>query len=279
MPSGRDTSSLSPPWSIGIDDPEDPRLSPYRSMRERDLVGRDGRFIAEGKVVLDMLLRSTRFSAESVLVLRSKLPGLAATLAHVPASTPIYAVEPALMDAIAGFHLHRGVLAVGVKPPLPGIAELLETCPADALVVAAAGIANHDNVGAIFRNAAAFGAHAVVLDETCCDPLYRKSIRVSVGSVLTLPYARSGSAPAMVDALQMGGFSVVALSPRGAADLWDVPRSGRVALLLGTEGEGLPETLLSRLKTVRIPMHTGLDSLNVATTAAVALYELTRGGR
>ncbi len=268
-----------PAQVIEIDDAEDPRLAPYRSVRERDLVGRDGRFIAEGKVVLGMLLRSTRFSAESILVLKAKLPGLADMLAHAPAAAPVYAVEPGVMDAVAGFHLHRGVLAVGIRPLAANMTATLAACPIDALVVAAAGIANHDNVGAIFRNAAAFGASAVVLDETSCDPLYRKSIRVSVGSVLTLPYAREGSDTRMIDALQAEGFSVIALSPRGTIDLWDLPRAGRVALLLGTEGEGLPETLLSRLKTARIPMHTGLDSLNVATTAAVTLYELTRGRR
>ena len=279
MSSGRDSSSHYPAQIVDIDDPDDPRLAPYRSIRERDLVGRDGRFVAEGKVVLGMLLRSARFSAESVLVLRSKLPGLAETLAPVSASTPIYVVGNDVMDAVAGFHLHRGVLAIGTKPRPTGIRALLAACPDDALVVAAVGIANHDNVGAIFRNAAAFGASAVMLDETSCDPLYRKSIRVSVGSVLTLPYAREGSGTRMIDALQAEAFSVIALSPRGTIDLWDLPRAGRVALLLGTEGEGLPETLLSRLKTARIPMQTGLDSLNVATTAAVALYELTRGRR
>lgn len=276
MPSGPDPSSLFPATVVEIDDADDPRLAPYRSVRERDLVGRDGRFIAEGKVVLGMLLRSTRFSAESILVLKAKLPGLADMLARAPAATTVYAVEPGVMDAVAGFHLHRGVLAAGIKPPPANMAATLAACPDDALIVAAAGIANHDNVGAIFRNAAAFGASAVVLDETCCDPLYRKSIRVSVGSVLALPYAQEGSAARMIDALQSQGFSVIALSPRGKIDLWDMPRAGRVALLLGTEGEGLPETLLSRLRTARIPMQTGLDSLNVATTAAVALYELTR---
>ncbi|GHD12037.1 hypothetical protein GCM10016234_15830 [Tianweitania populi] len=143
-------------------------------------------------------------------------------------------------------------------------------------MVVLVGIANHDNVGAIFRNAAAFEADAVLLDETCCDPLYRKAIRVSVGAALKVPFARGGSASELADVLAKHDFNAVALSPSGAESLAAVTPTGRTAILLGTEGEGLPPALMQRLRTVRIPMSESFDSLNVATASAIALHRLGR---
>jgi len=178
------------------------------------------------------------------------------------------------MDAIAGFPIHRGILAIGRMRPPETASELLAALPARALVVVLIGIANHDNVGAIFRNAAAFGADAVLLDATSCDPLYRKAIRVSVGAALKVPFATGESVESLLDALDRHRFMPIALSPRGKDDIRATARSGRVALVLGTEGEGLPESLMSKMRTARIAMAPGFDSLNVGTASAIALHEL-----
>src|SRR5262249_12361266 len=142
-------------------------------------------------------------------------------------------------------------------------AELLAGLPPEALVVGLVAIANHDNMGGLFRNAAAFGADAVLIDETCCDPLYRKAIRVSVGADMTTHFARAGAAEELVEELHAAGFRLLALSPAGSADLASVTRSGRTAVLFGAEGPGLPPAVLARCETVRIRMAAGFDSLNV----------------
>lgn len=260
---------------IQIDDARDPRVAAYLDIRERDLTGRHGRFVAEGKVVLDVLLSAGRFTAESVLVLENRLAGLDDILRKAPADLPVYVATSAIMDRIAGFHMHRGILAIGSKGTALPAEALLETLPANALIVVLVGIANHDNMGSIFRNAAAFGADAVFLDATCCDPLYRKAIRVSVGAALKVPFA-SFEDTTFITALGRLGFSQFALSPRGAADIRDAERTNRLALYLGTEGEGLPESLLARLQTVRIGMAQGFDSLNVAAASAIALHHFSR---
>jgi len=260
---------------IRIDDPRDSRVAAYLDIRERDLAGRQGRFVAEGKVVLDLLLSSGRFGAESVLVLENRLGGLNDILHKAPADLPVYVVTSAVMDAIAGFHMHRGILAIGRKETPQAAGPLLDALSGQALVVVLVGIANHDNMGSIFRNAAAFGADAVFMDATCCDPLYRKAIRVSVGAALKVPFAAFGDAAGFTAALDRLGFSQFALSPRGEADIRDARRTDRLALYLGTEGEGLPQNLLARLRTVRIGMAQGFDSLNVAAASAVALHHFS----
>jgi tRNA G18 (ribose-2'-O)-methylase SpoU len=155
--------------------------------------------------------------------------------------------------------------------------DLLKNLPGKARVVVLVGVSNHDNVGAIFRNAAAFGVDAVMLDETSCDPLYRKAIRVSVGAALKIPFARGGAADSILAGLKNTGFDVIALSPRGGLEIGDLPATDRAALVFGTEGAGLPASLLARLRTVRIDMAPGFDSLNVAAASAVALHHLWRG--
>ncbi|WP_406872410.1 RNA methyltransferase [Aminobacter sp. P9b] len=260
---------------IRIEDPADPRVAPYLSIRERDLVGREGRFIAEGKVVLNVLFAAGRFQAESVLVLENRLAGMTETLGFAPEGMPVYVASAAVIDAIAGFHMHRGILAIGNKGSAPSADEMLAALPERALVAVPVGISNHDNIGSIFRNAAAFGADAVLLDETCCDPLYRKAIRVSVGAALKVPFTTGGTAGELADALSRHGFEQLALSPAGKADIRDIRRPKRLALYLGTEGDGLPEPLLKRLTTARIRMAPGFDSLNVAAASAIALHHFT----
>jgi tRNA G18 (ribose-2'-O)-methylase SpoU len=264
---------------IRVTDPNDPAVAEFRSIRERDLVRNSSQFIAEGTVVLNMLAAAhqigNRFRAEKILVLENRVEGIARTLAAFPPDVPVYTATAEVIDAIAGFHLHRGVLALGHRLPAPPLAAALAALGPKALVTVCSGISNHDNAGAIFRNSAAFGSDLVVLDDLSCNPLYRKAIRVSVGSVLTVPFHHGGSTQTVLQDLDDAGFQVWGLSPAGTANIRDIPANGRMALLLGTEGEGLPQDLLSRLKTARISQKPGLDSLNVATAGAIALYEIS----
>ncbi|OBZ95408.1 RNA methyltransferase [Pararhizobium polonicum] len=263
---------------VRIDDPADPRIAGLVSIKERDLTGRHGRFIAEGTVVLRMLAAAHRagrgIEAEAILLLENRVDGLVDLLADFPATIPVYVASAPVFDAIAGFNMHRGVLALGKRDSAPRLDTLLGGLPAKSMVLAACGISNHDNMGSMFRNAAAFGADAILMDETSCDPMYRKAIRVSVGSVLTVPFAREGSVTALVGRLQADGFAIWGLSPRGQTDLQDIAPSPRTALLVGTEGEGLPETILSSIRTARIRQRPGLDSLNVATATGIALHQV-----
>jgi tRNA G18 (ribose-2'-O)-methylase SpoU len=261
--------------AIRIEDPDDPRIAAYRDIRERDLVGRQGLFVAEGRVVLNVLARAPRFALQSVLVLENRLAGIADLLAEIPDNVPVHVCSASVLDAIAGFPIHRGILAIGRRPDT-SVDAVLAGLEGVAVVPVLVGIANHDNVGAIFRNAAAFGAGAVLLDPTCCDPLYRKAIRVSVGGVFRVPFARLETIEHGIAALAESGFRIVALSPSGRVDVNALTPGGRTALLLGTEGLGLPSALLDRLETVRIPMAPGFDSLNVAATSAIALHRLWR---
>lgn len=260
---------------IFLNDPDDPRLAPYVSIRERDLAGRaDGRFIVEGRVTLGILAERSRFKIESVLISESRVDPLKAVLEQLPADVPVYVVPQSVMDGLAGFPIHRGVLACAHKgTPL----ELEQLMGAQTLLVLN-GISNHDNVGAAFRNAAAFGAGGVILDGQSCDPLYRKSIRVSAGSALWLPFHHAGTGGDHITALMAAGYQVWAMTPDEAATpLREMPVSGKIAILLGAEGPGLPANLIARAEAVRIAMAEGFDSINVATAGAVALSHVFAG--
>ena len=255
---------------IPIDDPDDPRVEPYRAVRDRDLAGRAGRFLVEGEIGLRLLLSSpSRFRAESVLLSEARAVALAATLDRLAPGMPVFAAARAVMDRIAGFPIHRGVLACALRGLEPSAADVLGI--SRSLVLGLIGLANHDNVGGAFRNAAAFGAEAVLLDRTACDPLYRKAIRVSAGACLTVPFSRGGDVVATVRTLAEAGFEPLALSPRGEEPLRTFAWPKRAALLVGAEGPGLPSDLLRGLRTVRIDMAAGFDSLNVATATGIAL--------
>lgn len=259
---------------IPIDDPNDPCISAFRDIRERDLVGRDGQFIAEGEVVLKVFLASGRHQPLSLLIAEKRLAKLAPLLDQVPATVPIYVAGQTVLDIIAGFPVHRGILALGRRAPMPTASDLLAGLGPRALVVVLFGISNHDNVGGIFRNAAAFGADAVILDQGCCDPLYRKAIRVSVGTTLSVPFARFQPTEDAVGTLIGQGFEPIALSPAGDTTLVRLTRPDRAAVLLGTEGTGLPADVMMRSRKVGIPMADGVDSLNVATTSGIVLHHL-----
>jgi tRNA G18 (ribose-2'-O)-methylase SpoU len=263
---------------IRIDDPDDPRIAAYRHVRERDLVGREGLFVAEGEVVLRVLARSPLVEPVSVLLAEKRVAGLAEITDRLPAHVPVYAAGQAVMDAIVGFPIHRGILAMGRRRAPPSAAQLLAGLPARAIVLTPCGIGNHDNMGGLFRNAAAFGVDAVLLDADCCDPLYRKAIRVSVGASLIMPFAQAERDEDLVGLLDAAGFTSLALSPRGKTRLADLTRPARAAVLLGAEGPGLSEAVMARARTVSIPMAAGFDSLNVATTAGIVLHHLSSSG-
>jgi tRNA G18 (ribose-2'-O)-methylase SpoU len=263
---------------VAIEDADDPRIAAYRDVRERDLVGRQGLFVAEGEVVLRVLARSPLVEPVSVLLAEKRTAGLGDLIAALPPSVPVYAAGQGVMDAIVGFPIHRGILALGRRRGSPSARELLAGLPARATILVLCGIANHDNMGGLFRNAAAFGADAVLIDADCCDPLYRKAIRVSVGASLLVPFARVGRDEDLVELLQATGFEALALSPRGETNLKDLAPPARAAVLLGAEGPGLSDQVMARSRTVSIPMAAGFDSLNVATTAGIVLHQLQAAG-
>lgn len=265
---------------IPVSDPADPRLAPYTSIREKDLTGgHGGRFIIEGKVTLETAVRRGRFALESLFLCETRLAPLADLLAEVPEGVPVHVAPQAVMDEVAGFPMHRGVLACGLKGKIAAPAAFLSaggTGPSTLLLLS--DISNHDNTGACFRNAAAFGADAVLLDGRCCDPLYRKAIRVSSGTSLWLPYAQGGTGMDMVNAAKAAGYDIWAMTPRAeAAPLTALPVPDRLAILLGAEGPGLPDELIAACTPVRIPMSEGFDSVNVATAGAIALAHVFGG--
>ena len=262
------------PSIISIDDPLDPRVAPFRQVRDRDIAGRRGGFIAEGEVVLNVLARECPRQARALLIAEKRVAALSPLIARFGDDLPVYAVGQTVMDAIAGFPIHRGILAYGERPDAPAAEQLLADAPPGAIVLALFGLANHDNVGGVFRNAAAFGVHAVLLDATCCDPLYRKAIRVSVGAALSIPFARWGPSDDPIEILRAHGFTPLALSPSGRTPLADLVRPARPAVLLGAEGPGLPAAILARADTISIPMAGAFDSLNVATTSGIVLHHL-----
>lgn len=261
---------------ISITDPDDPRVAPFRDIRERDLTGRQGLFIAEGEVVVRVLASSASLCRpQALLVADKRIGALADLIAAWPDDAAVYCARQPVLDRIAGFPLHRGILALGEKPEGGQRAAAISRVAADDVFVVAAGIGNHDNMGGLFRNAAAFGARAVLLDDRCCDPFYRKAIRVSVGAVLRTPMTTGEPLEAILDRLHAAGVEVLAFTPSARESLAGFRRRGPVAVLLGTEGPGLPTSVIARCRPVGIPMKGGFDSLNVAATSAVALHHLT----
>jgi len=261
---------------IPVSDAADLRISAFRDVKERDLTGRQGLFVAEGEVVLRVLASgASRCAPAAVLIAEKRLEALRDMLERLPEDVPVHTAPQDVLDGIAGFHLHRGILALGRKPEPLGLAAFLDGLPERAVVVGACGIGNHDNMGGLFRNAAAFGAAGLLLDATCCDPFYRKAIRVSVGAALRTPFVEGVTADAMVEALEARGFQVLALTPSAVETLSELNPAPRTAILLGSEGPGLSAKVIARCRPLAIRMSGGFDSLNVATTSAVALHHLT----
>ncbi len=258
---------------VNITDPADDRVADYLCLTDVDLRTKfeppRGLFIAEGELVIRRAmragyrLRSALLGPEWV----SSLPAL-----NLSPDTPTYVAGAEVLKAITGFRVHRGVLASVHRRALPAGAALLAGARRVAVLE---DVNTHTNVGAIFRCAAALGMDAVLLSPACADPLYRRAVRVSMGEVFAVPYARLEAWPADVDRIRAAGFRLLGLTPDLAATpLADLRLTAgeRVALLLGAEGPGLSSATLARVEGVRIPMSGGVDSLNVAAAAAVAFY-------
>ncbi|MBF6334196.1 TrmH family RNA methyltransferase [Nocardia transvalensis] len=261
---------------IDIADPADPRVADFRDLnsadRRPDLPGRKGLVIAEGVVVVQRMLAS-RFTPFALFGTGRRHEQLAADLADV--DVPYYRTTATVMAEVVGFHLNRGVLAAARRPPELTVDDVLASARTVAVLE---GVNDHENIGSIFRNAAGLGADAVLFGDRCADPLYRRAVRVSMGHVLRVPFARLPRWPDDLELLRDKGFQIIALTPNpAAATLAKAMTGDRVALLLGAEGPGLTEEAMCATDVrARIPMTPGTDSLNVATAAAMAFYERVR---
>ncbi|MDA8372093.1 MAG: RNA methyltransferase [Nocardiopsaceae bacterium] len=267
---------------IEVADPNDGRLADYVRLRDvnlrKSLEAEHGLFMAEGEKVIRRALRAG-FVPRSLLLTERRLKALADIADS--AGVPVYVVAEEVAEALVGFDLHRGALASFHRRPLASPAEVLSGA---RRVVVLEDIVDHTNVGAIFRSAAGLGIDAVLLAPRCADPLYRRSIKVSMGAVFTQPYSRLDDWYSGLGSLRGQGFRLMALTPGAdsaplAEALGGAAQDQRIALLLGTEGDGLSSRWLDQADVrVRIPMAgRGVDSFNVTAAAAIACYELVRG--
>jgi tRNA G18 (ribose-2'-O)-methylase SpoU len=262
-----------------IDDPDDPRLDNFRDLnsidRRPDLPTGKGLVIAEGVLVVQRMLAS-RFTPSAFLGTDRRLTELRADLAGN--SAPYYRVSAEVMAEAVGFHLNRGVLAAARREPERSVADVVDGAGTVAVLE---GVNDHENLGAIFRNAAGLDVDAVVFGSGCADPLYRRAVRVSMGHALLVPFARATDWPRELEMLQRNGFRLLAMTPgpdaRTLAEAMAEVHGERVAILVGAEGPGLSHAAMKASdRRVRIPMSRGTDSLNVATAAALAFYERAR---
>jgi tRNA G18 (ribose-2'-O)-methylase SpoU len=308
---------------IRIENPDDPRLAPYRNVPDPELAVRAGLFVAEGRQVVRRLVKATRLTTRSTMVTEAALR----SLADLPVTHPelaVYVVPQGVMNALTGFNIHRGCLALGERPAPGDWRELLlgsglgapgsgpgdqgsglrdqgsrkhagdgssgalshepkaSSHPPRRLVVLER-VGDADNVGSVFRSAAALGAEAVLLGPGCADPLYRKAIRTSMGAALTMPFSVATPWPGALQEIRAAGMALVALTPSPQAprlrEVVSAIGTRSVAILVGHEGEGLTGDTLELCDfRARIPIAPELDSLNVATAAAIALYELAEYG-
>ncbi|MEW2220205.1 RNA methyltransferase [Streptomyces sp. NPDC006990] len=263
---------------VTVDEPDDPRLGDYTGLTDVELRRRrepaEGLFIAEGEKVIRRA-RQAGYAMRSMLLSAKWIDVMRDVIDEVPA--PVYAVSPELAERVTGYHVHRGALASMQRKPLPKPADLLATA---RRIVIMESVNDHTNIGAVFRSAAALGMDAVLLSPDCADPLYRRSVKVSMGAVFAVPYARLESWPQGLETVRDAGFPLLALTPdEKALPIDTVTRrcGDRSALLLGAEGSGLSTRALRAAdEWVRIPMAHGVDSLNVGAAAAVAFYAVAR---
>ncbi|GAB3294246.1 RNA methyltransferase [Epidermidibacterium keratini] len=265
-------------WALSVqyvDDPADQRIADFRDLsnsdRRPDRPGGAGLVIAEGVPVVERLIASP-YPVRAIMGIKSRIAALQGMC-----DAPMYVVPVEVMGEVVGFHLNRGVLASADRAAMPSFDELVAT--ASRLLVLE-GVGDHENLGSLFRNAAAFGIDGVVLGPRCSDPLYRRAVRVSMGNVLRVPFAKAPDWPGALDALGGSGFETWAMTPAPpAVELRALPSDlARVAIVVGAEGPGLTEEALGAAsRRVRIPMADGVDSLNVATSAAIALHHVALG--
>jgi tRNA G18 (ribose-2'-O)-methylase SpoU len=264
---------------VQVESAADPRVAEYREISDGARKRAQGLFVAEGRFVVARLVAARRFGVRSLFLTETALASLEPVVASIRDRVPLYVASKATMRDVTGFQFHQGCLALGERPAgEPSIDDLLQGA---RRVVLLEGVTHADNVGAVFRSAAAFACDAVVLDPASADPLYREAIRVSMAATLQVPFARARAWPADLARLRDAGFTIVALTPRAEAiPIGHAPWPERVALLLGSEGEGLSERALSGADmAMRIPIAPTVDSLNVAATAAIALYVLAAAPR
>jgi tRNA G18 (ribose-2'-O)-methylase SpoU len=258
---------------IEVADPADPRLADFRDLTDADVrPDRRGMVIAEGANVVARLADSP-YAMRAVIGVPARIEALRPVLEAVDVTA--YSLDKWLLSEVVGFRVTRGVLASATRPAPADPAALLARARRVAVLEA---LNDFENLGGVFRNAAAFGVDAVLLDPRCADPLYRRSVRVSMGHVLRVPFAVLGGPwPSSLDLLREHGFELLALTPApGAEPLREVAPPPRWAVLLGAEGPGLTAAALARAdRLVRIPMADGVDSLNVAAAAAVAFAHLS----
>lgn len=279
-----------------IDCANDPRLATYRSLGDRELLVERGLFVAEGRLVVSRVIDNPRYRLQSLLVNDAALHDLAPSIERLDASVPVLVCRTDDFLTVTGFHIHRGCLALVERPAAASVEQIVES--AHTLVVLEA-VANADNVGGVFRTAAAFGADGVLLSPTCCDPLYRKAIRTSMGAALTVGFARVDPHdwPAVLTRVRASGMTIVALTPREPSEPLDefAARWGqagfrtgsdagptrarrRLALVVGAEGSGLsPAVERAADHRVRIPISDRVDSLNLSVAAGIALHRLMSG--
>ena len=252
----------------------DPRLDLYRHVGDPEWLRANDLFVAEGRLIVDRLIALDSFFIRSILVNRAAHDALLERLSAVDAQ--VYVCDDATLAGITGFNFHRGCLALATRPAAEPPDRLLEA----RRVLALEGVANPDNVGGLFRTAAAFGAGGVLLNATAGDPLYRKAIRTSMGAALRLPFARVEDWLGTLERFRQAGFRIVALTPQeDAMPIGEFQQhadpAARLLLLVGAEGPGLRDDTLGRADArVRIPIDSTVDSLNVVVAAGIALQRL-----
>jgi tRNA G18 (ribose-2'-O)-methylase SpoU len=250
---------------------DDPRLAAYRNLKDHELARSGGRFIAEGEQVVRRLLGSS-IPVESILVSERKA-GAIAPLA--PAGVPVWVASDAVIQGVIGFQFHSGVMAVGLRRARGGLGDVLDGGRGRQTIVICPNITNTQNLGSLIRLCAGFGVDALVLGESCCDPFFRHSVRVSMGSVFKLPLVESGDLKKDLGELRARwGFELIAsVVAEDAEALAGAGRGARVGILFGNEAYGLSaEHVQACARRVTIPMRMGTDSLNVAVAAGIFLY-------
>ena len=255
---------------------DDPRVAPYRNLKDRELARQGGRFIAEGEHLVRRLLAS-HYKTESVLLAERRLPQIAPL---VPADVPVYVTAQKVMDQIIGFHFHSGAIAVGLRKEPAALDDVVPRDRARLTLMICPEITNGENLGSMIRIAAAFGLDALILGERCHDPFWRQSIRVSMGTIFRLPIVRSPDLMRDLGRLreQWGVQLAATVLDPDAEPLAGARRAPRLGLLFGSEAHGLDRTWVNACdRRLTIPMQLGTDSLNVAVSAGIFLHHFTQG--
>lgn len=260
-----------------IADAADPRIRPFAGVGDPALARACGVFVAEGRLVVRRVIAHGGYRVRALLLSDGAREDLDDVIAALPAGADLWRASPEVVRAVTGYDIHRGCLALVDRPAPRPWRDVVPADPEPATLVALEALANPDNIGGVFRNAAAFGAAAVLLDPASSDPLYRKAVRTSMGAAIAVPFARIAPWPAALADLRALGWTIAALTTAGDETLEEFTAragaGGRIAWLAGHEGDGLSDAALAAADArVRIPMAEGADSINVATAVALALH-------